>query len=44
MKTQQPTMSSLDVVVLLKIIRLGSQSWNQKPLAESRFYSAIASH
>jgi hypothetical protein len=39
MKTQQPTMSALDVVVLLKIISLGSESWNQKPLAESLFMS-----
>jgi hypothetical protein len=35
MKTQQPTMSPLDVVVLLKIISLGNQPWNQKPLADS---------
>ena len=35
MKAQQPTMSPLDVVFLLKIISLVSQSWNQKPLAES---------
>jgi len=34
MKTQQPTMSPLDVVVLLKIISIGNQPWNQKPLAE----------
>jgi hypothetical protein len=39
MKAQQPTMSPLDVVVLLKIISLGDQSWNQKPLAESLFMS-----
>lgn len=39
MKAQQPTMSPLDVVVLLKIISLGSSSWNQKPLAESLFMS-----
>jgi hypothetical protein len=35
MKAQQPTMSPLDVVVLLKIISLGNQPWNQKPLADS---------
>jgi hypothetical protein len=35
MKAQQPTMNPLDVVVLLKIISLGSSSWNQIPLAES---------
>jgi len=34
MKTHQPTMSPLDVVVLLKIISIGNQPWNQKPLAE----------
>ena len=34
MKTQQPTMSPLDVVVLLKIVSIGNQPWNQKPLAE----------
>jgi len=39
MKAQQPTMSPLDVVVLLKIICLGDQPWNQKPLAESLFMS-----
>ena len=39
MKTQQHTMSPLDVVVLLKIISLGNESWNQKPLAESLFMS-----
>lgn len=39
MKTLQPTMSPLDVVILLKIISLGGQSWNQKPLAESLFMS-----
>jgi hypothetical protein len=33
MKTQQPTMSPLDIVVLLKIAGLGSQSWNQLSLA-----------
>lgn len=35
MKAQQPSMSPLDVVVLLKIISLGNQPWNQKPLADS---------
>jgi hypothetical protein len=35
MKAHQPTMSPLDVVVLLKIISLGNQPWNQKPLADS---------
>jgi hypothetical protein len=39
MKTQQPTMSPLDVVVLLKIISMGNQPWNQKPLAEALFMS-----
>lgn len=39
MKAQQPTMSPLDVVVLLKIISLGDQPWNQKSLAESLFMS-----
>jgi hypothetical protein len=34
MKTHQPTMSPLDVVVLLKIVSIGNQPWNQKPLAE----------
>lgn len=41
MKAQQPTMSPLDVLVLLKIISLGSQSWNQKPLAVSLFMSQL---
>lgn len=35
MKTQQPTMSPLDVVVLLKLISLGNQPWNQKALADA---------
>jgi hypothetical protein len=39
MKALQPTMSPLDVVVLLKIISLGDQSCNQKPLAEALFMS-----
>lgn len=39
MKAQQPTMSPLDVVVLLKIISMGNQPWNQKPLAEALFMS-----
>ena len=39
MKAQQSTMSSLDVVVLLKIITLGDQAWNQISLAESLFIS-----
>lgn len=39
MKAQQPTMSPLDVVVLLKIISMGNQLWNQKPLAEALFMS-----
>lgn len=34
MKAFQSTMSPLDVVVLLKIICMGNQPWNQKPLAE----------
>lgn len=34
MKTQQSTMRPLDVVVLLKIVSMGNQPWNQKPLAE----------
>lgn len=34
MKTHQPTMSPLDVVVLFKIVSIGNQPWNQKPLAE----------
>ncbi len=34
MKTQQPSMSPLDVVVLLKIIGMGDQPWNQKSLAD----------
>jgi len=32
-------MSPLDVVVLLKIISMGNQPWNQKPLAEALFMS-----
>lgn len=32
-------MSPLDVVVLLKIISMGNQLWNQKPLAEALFMS-----
>ncbi len=32
-------MSPLDVVVLLKIISMGDQPWNQKPLAEALFMS-----
>lgn len=39
MKAQQPTMSPLDVVVLLKIISMGDQPWTQKPLAEALFMS-----
>lgn len=39
MKTQQPIMSPLDVVVLLKLISLGDQPLNQKPLAEALFMS-----
>lgn len=39
MKAQQPTMSPLDVVVLLKLISLNDQPWNQKPLAEALFMS-----
>jgi predicted transcriptional regulator len=39
MKAQQPTMSPLDVVVLLKIISMGDQHWNQKTLAEALFMS-----
>ncbi len=39
MKAQQPTMSPLDVVVLLKIISMGDQPWNQKPLSEALFMS-----
>lgn len=39
MKTQQPTMSPLDVVILLKIISMGNQSLAQKPLAEALFMS-----
>ena len=35
MKTQQASMSPLDVVVLLKIITYGNQVWFQKPMAES---------
>lgn len=35
MKLFQPTMSPLDVVVLLKIITYGNQPWLQKPMAES---------
>src|SRR5680860_1844617 len=34
MKTQQSTMRPLDVGVLLKIVSMGNQPWNQKPLAE----------
>ncbi len=39
MRTRQPTMSPLDVVVLLKIICSGDHSLNQKPMAESLFMS-----
>lgn len=39
MKVQQPTMSPLDVVVLLKLISLDDQPWNQKPLAEALYMS-----
>jgi hypothetical protein len=35
MKLQQPTMSPLDVVVLLKLISLGDQPWTQKTLADT---------
>ena len=39
MKAQQPTMSPLDVVVLLKIISLGDQPWTQMTLADTLFMS-----
>ena len=35
MKSQQTTMSPLDVVVLLKIITYGNQAWFQQSMAES---------
>lgn len=35
MKAQQTSMSSLDVVVLLKIANCGEQLWNQMSLADS---------
>lgn len=35
MKAQQSSMSSLDVVVLLKIINYGKQPWNQMSLADA---------
>jgi hypothetical protein len=35
MKTQQPTMSPLDVVVLLKIIAYGNEPWSQVPMASA---------
>jgi hypothetical protein len=39
MNARQPTMSPLDVVVLLKIISLGDQSWTQITLADTLFMS-----
>jgi hypothetical protein len=39
MKAQQPTMSPLDVVVLLKIISMGDQPWTQITLADTLFMS-----
>ena len=39
MKVQQPTMSPLDVVVLLKIISLGNQPLTQMTLADTLFMS-----
>lgn len=39
MKTQQPTMSSIDIVILLKIIAFNQKEWFQVQLAESLFIS-----
>ncbi|MDA3891562.1 MAG: hypothetical protein PF517_07860 [Salinivirgaceae bacterium] len=39
MKIQQPSMSPLDVVVMLKIIAYGDQSWLQKTMSEDLFIS-----
>jgi hypothetical protein len=38
-KIQQPSMSPLDVVVMLKIIAYGDQSWLQKTMSEDLFIS-----
>lgn len=35
MTSRQPSMNPIDVVVLLKLISLGNQPWNQKSLAEA---------
>ena len=35
MKTQQLQMKPQDVLLLLKIISMNNQSWNQKPIAEA---------
>ena len=35
MKTQQIQMKPQDVLLLLKIISMNNQSWNQKPIAEA---------
>lgn len=39
MKLSQPTMSPLDIVILLKIISLNGQTWNQLLLAEELLIS-----
>jgi len=39
MKAQQPTMSPIDVVILLKIIAYNQQNWYQLQMAESLFIS-----
>jgi hypothetical protein len=39
MNAQQPTMSPLDIIVLLKIISLGDKPWTQLTLAEELFMS-----
>jgi len=39
MKTKQPSMSPLDIVILLKIISLGDQPWNQKFMADALLMS-----
>lgn len=39
MKTQQPVMRPLDIIVLLKIIAYGKKSWSQLTMADDLFMS-----
>ena len=39
MKTQQPVMRPLDIIVLLKIIAYGKKSWSQLTMADELFMS-----